>query len=81
MAEQHTRRQTEVEYKFLRQSTHHPISKMRYSAGVLLILFHVSFIVLYGFFVSYKEYDWDDNALGGRDYSQRNQIARQYPSK
>lgn len=82
MAEQHTRRQTEVEYKFLRQSTHHPISKMRYSAGALMIVFHVAFIILYGFFVGYKEYystdNGDGNGGGGRVYSHKTQIANQY---
>ncbi|RNA27197.1 ammonium transporter Rh type B-like [Brachionus plicatilis] len=46
------RRQT-IEYKFLRQNTHHPVPKKRYTFVIYLALFHVAFVVLMGFFSKY----------------------------
>lgn len=51
------RRET-IEYKFLRQNIqHHSIPKKRLSLAIYLSLFHLAFIVLYGFFVGYKYED------------------------
>lgn len=47
------RRQT-IEYKFLRQNTHHPVPKKRYTFAIYLALFHVAFVVLMGFFSKYN---------------------------
>lgn len=48
-----TRRQT-IEYKFLRQNTHHAIPRMRFAFSVYLAIFHISFVILYGFFCNYS---------------------------
>jgi len=47
-----TRRQT-IEYKFLRQNTHHPVPRLRFSFSVYLAIFHVAFIALFAFFSKY----------------------------
>ena len=47
------KRQT-IEYKFLRQNTHHPVPKKRFTFTIYLALFHVAFVVLMGFFSKYN---------------------------
>ena len=49
-----------VEYKFLRQNVQHQsLAKKRLTVVVYLSLFHLAFIVLYGFFIGYKYEDTD----------------------
>jgi hypothetical protein len=64
------RRQT-IEYKFLRQNTHHAIPKMRFSFIVYLSIFQLAFIILYAFFAKYKMTDGN-----GKD----DQVSRMFPS-
>ena len=61
-----TKRQT-VEYKFLRQNIqHHTIPRNRLSIAIYLSLFHVAFIILYGFFIGYKYEDGATDNLSKR---------------
>jgi hypothetical protein len=49
-----SKQQQTIEYKFLRQNRPHAIPKMRFSASVYLAVFHISIIVLFGFFSVYQ---------------------------
>lgn len=67
------RRQT-IEYKFLRQNTHHAVPRMRYTFSIYLTIFHVSFVVLMAFFAKYKldpkvSYNGNGNGNGNIDAS------------
>lgn len=59
-----TTSKTQIEFKFLKQSTHHEISRMRFSFAVILGLFQLSFLILYGFFVNY---DTNQSSNNGHD--------------
>jgi hypothetical protein len=66
-----TTSKTQIEFKFLKQSTHHEIPRMRYSFAVILGLLQLSFLVLYGFFVNYNTHQSKTNG---------HEIKTSYPS-
>lgn len=55
------KRQT-IEYKFLRQNTHHPVPKMRYSGALYLGIFQIAFVACMGFFAKYNNSSSSDGA-------------------
>lgn len=59
------RRQT-IEYKFLRQNTHHAVPKKRFTFAIYLGLFHLAFMVLMGFFT---KYNFGDTTSAGKNGS------------